>query len=538
MLTLQPVLQGPLPRPRKAGPVAVVKSILTPLAGLAVLGGVGYLALGWRTGDDTAGVLTASASTGKLDMIVSDRGELESAESVQVMCELEGGGKITTIVPEGTVVKTGDEVCKLDTDAVTKLLNEQEVKYEQAEGKLKAAKSELVQAKAKEASEVSKAKLTLDLAVIDLEAYEDPQGEYKKDVDKLRGAAELKKKALDDAEQDLQFSKKMVKDGLAPIDQVRVKEVAVKAAKFEHDGAMAELRVMEKFTHRKKKTELTAKAEDARRELDRTREAQKSAVEKAEGELKSATRTAEIEKAQLDRMKKQVERCTVKAPSGGIVIYYNRRFWDESARIKPGAQVYYQQPILTLPDLSKMRVRMKVHESVVKKVKPGLPARLTLDALGTRVLHGTVTKVATIAENMPWRDSGVKQYDVQVSIDDLPTDAGLKPGMTAEVKIQVGSTSDGVMVPIQSVAEFDGKQVVYVVTGGQIVRKEVVSGESNDQLIQVKDGLAEGERVALDARVRAAAELKAAPPKVPGTTVESEKDKPRSAPTGASMEGE
>ena len=80
----------------------------------------------------------------------------------------------------------------------------------------------------------------------------------------------------------------------------------------------------------------------------------------------------------------------------------------------------------------------------------------------------------------------------------------------------MGSTADGVMVPIQAVAEFEGKQVVYVVGGGAVSRREVTAGDSNDQLMQVRDGLADGERVALDARVRAAAELKAAPPKVPG----------------------
>lgn len=505
--------------------------MLGPALGLAVLAAVGFVGVQWwRKGDRALGVLDAPAARGELKILVTDRGELESAVSVQVVCELEGGGKITSIVPEGTPVKKDAEVAKLDTDAVTKSLNEQEVKYEQAAGKVKSAASEVIQARAKQGSEVAKAKLALDLAKIKLEAYQDPQGEYKKDVEKLRGAAELKKKAVEDAEQDLAFTRKLFKDGLAPLDQVRAKEVQVTATQYEHRGAVAELRVMEKFTHREKTTELTAKSVDAGRELELTTEAQKSAVEKAEGELKAAERTASIEKAQLDRTRKQVERCVLKAPADGIVIYYNRRYWDESARIRPGAQVYFQQPILTLPDLSKMRVKLKVHESVVKKVKAGLPATMALDALPNVTLHGKVTKVATLAENNPWRDGGVKQYDVEVSIDDLPADAGLKPGMTAEVKIQVGSTSDGVMVPIQAVAEYDGKQVVYVVAGGDVVRREVTVGESNDQLMQIKDGLAEGERVALDARVRAAAELKAAPPKVPGAAAEAE---PKPAATGS-----
>jgi hypothetical protein len=63
-------------------------------------------------------------------------------------------------------------------------------------------------------------------------------------------------------------------------------------------------------------------------------------------------------------------------------------------------------------------------------------------------------------------------------------------------------------VPVQAVTEVDGKQVAYVVANGQIERHEVKVGDANEQLIQVLDGLSEGAAVALDARNRAAAELK------------------------------
>src|SRR5215218_1334079 len=128
LLTLQPLLAPP-PRRRRTSVAARLRSVLGPAAGVAVLAGVGYVAVKWRGADATLGVLDAPAAKGELKIGVTDRGELESAESVQVMCELEGGGKITTIVPEGTPVKKGDEVAKLDTDAVTKALNEQEVKF-------------------------------------------------------------------------------------------------------------------------------------------------------------------------------------------------------------------------------------------------------------------------------------------------------------------------------------------------------------------------------------------------------------------------
>jgi RND family efflux transporter MFP subunit len=220
----------------------------------------------------------------------------------------------------------------------------------------------------------------------------------------------------------------------------------------------------------------------------------------------SAEKTADIEKKQLERLRTQLDKCEVKAPGVGIVIYVKRP-WDESARIKPGAQLYFQQPIFNLPDLSKMKVKMKVHESVVKKVKVDLTATMKVDALPNQVLHGKVISVAALAQGDDWRGGGVKEYETYVSVDDLPKDAGLRPGMSADVKILIKVIPGALTVPIQGVTEIGGQHVCYVVNGGKVERREVTIGDGNDQLVQILGGLAEGEQVALDARLRASAEL-------------------------------
>ena len=219
-----------------------------------------------------------------------------------------------------------------------------------------------------------------------------------------------------------------------------------------------------------------------------------------------------LKSKQLEYTHEQVERCTIKAPADGILVYSSSRYWDESARIRPGAQLYYRQEIFSLPDLSKMRVKMKIHESVIKKVKVGMPATFQIDAL-KKTLNGKVLKIATIAQSDGWRGQGVKQYETELSIDDLPSDAGLKPGMTAEVKILIGAVTDALSVPVTGITEYENQKVVYVVSPSGIERRTVTVGESNEQFVEVTEGLQPGEEVALDARTRAAADLKATKPK-------------------------
>lgn len=451
-------------------------------------------------------VLTAPVVRGELVLNVTDRGELKSAKSEQVVCDLEGGGKIATIVPQGTRVKKGQEVVRLDADSIQKSINEQEVKWEQASGKLKVARNELEVQRNKAASEISKADLARTLAVIDLNSYQDQDGEYQVELDKREAALKLAKKDEKEAQDTLDFTRGLVKKGFAQMESLRAMEYNFEAKQFSTRQLSADLKMLTKFTKLKKVTELSAKSEDALRELERTRKSQAAATEKAENELKSTERTETIELRAFERAKKQLDKTVIRAPADGIVIYFTRP-WDEESRVRAGGPVFYQQPIFSLPDLDHMKVEMKVHESVIKKILVGQSVTMTVDALPNQLLHGKVIEVATLASSDGFWSRGVKEYETQVSIDDLPRDAGLRPGMTAEVKILIKTIPNALTVPVQAVAEWAGKHYCFVLLDGGVQRREVTVGDSNEQLVQILTGVDEGERVALDARTRAKAEL-------------------------------
>jgi RND family efflux transporter MFP subunit len=475
-----------------------------------------------------ANLITAPAARGELVLTVSERGELESSKSTDVICEIEGGAKIATIVEPGTLVKKGDELCKFDVNQLNEAIGKQEVQWEQADGKAKAAKSDFEAQKDKSDQEVAKAELAYKLAKIDNDSYE--VGDYQVALDKQKGAIELAKKDLQEAEDSLEFTRGLAKKGLAQLEQIRALELGLENKKYNLREKEAELMVLQKFTRTKKLTELQGKADETKMVLEQTKKIQGAALAKAESDMKAAAKTAELEKRTFDRTKEQLSKSVLKAPQDGIVIYSQRRYYYDGGEsgIRPGAQVYFQQPIVTLPDLNQMQVKMRVHESVVKKVKKGQPATLQIEALPGVVLHGKVVSIATQAQQQ-WR-SGVKEYETIISVDDLPPDAGLRPGMSADVKILLKTVPDALTVPVQAVTEFDGKHVVYVETATGLERREVKVGENNETLVQILEGLGEGERVALDARVRAAAELKTEGKEAKPEDKEKEKDKAKGVP--------
>ena len=293
-----------------------------------------------------------------------------------------------------------------------------------------------------------------------------------------------------------------MKKGFRTPEQLRGKEQAVERYKYNVNRDREKLRVLEEFTRERNEVELKAKAAEAGRELSRVKRSTVAERVKATADFEAAEATAKIERGQLDRLRRQLEECTVRAPARGVVVYAR----DANNRVQLGATVHYQQKLFSLPDFRDLQVKVFIHESVVKKVVPGLTAEIRIEAFPGQVLKGKVESVATFFDSVRyWSLGGVKEYAAIVRIRDVP-DAGLKPGMTSEVRILIAEIENALLVPLQAVAEVGGNYVAYVAVAGGVERRKVVIGENDGRIIEVKEGLDAGERVFLDAGSRAAAE--------------------------------
>ena len=279
---------------------------------------------------------------------------------------------------------------------------------------------------------------------------------------------------MQDAEEKLKHYQMFVKKGFGTPEQMRLKELEVEKARNYLERDKAKLVVLEKYTKKRQEAELHFKAEDARREVVRTKSTGAASIAKAKSDLESARVVADLEKEQSERLRKQLELTVIKAPEDGILVYSQSRYWDPALRVQVGGMVMYQQALFQLPELDHMQVKVRIHESKVKKIEEGQKAEIRVESYPNRVLHGTVTKVATLSDSADsWRRGGVKEYETIVTIDDLPDDAALKPGMTAEVAVKVKQLSDVLLVPVQAVTEIEGQHFVYIVRPGGIERREV-----------------------------------------------------------------
>jgi HlyD family secretion protein len=423
--------------------------------------GIGKTVKGFFAKSDD-GIIAYKSTKTKIAVTVVERGQLESAKSQDVFSQVEGNPQIIQLTPEGTLVNKGDLVCELDSAALQDSLTTQKIATRKAE------------------AEHKQALLTLEVAKISVQEYE--KGTYPSDIQTADGELALANSDLARAKDRKDWADRMLKQQLLSESQHLADVFALQKAEFTLKQATTKRMVLEKYTRDKELTELNAN------------------VEKAKSDTLAKEQTYALEKSKEDKLVTQIVKCKLVAPTDGLVVYANDqnnfRGGQQGPMIELGSTVRERQKIFSIPDITHMRVNVKVHESMIDNVKRDLPGKIKVESFADKELHGKVTNVNTMPDATNMFSSGINVYTTHVSIEESLS--GLRPGMSAEVTILVTQIDDVVAVPVQAILQFKGKDHVFVLTPNGAVKRPVMVGLTNDKLIEIKKGLEPGENVALN----------------------------------------
>ena len=325
-------------------------------------------------------------------------------------------------------------------------------------------------------------------------------GEAKQKIRKFEDDLQVAQKEMGQAKSTLEGTKRLFEKGfVTKIDQER-DEIAYENARLKVQTADTARDLFLKYEFFKSSEEALSKYAEAMRELDRARKAAISKLAQAEAKLKSAQGQYNVQVRQLKDFNEQLEKCVMRAKKTGLVVYgaggEEMFYYGGQEPIREGATVRERQTIITIPDMTRMSVKVKIHESYIKKVRKGQKVRITVEAFPDQVLNGEVTKVGVLPDSQNrWMNPDLKVYLTTITING--THDWIKPGMSAKVEILVDHLDDVVYVPIQAVAPSEGKQVCSVVRGLNIQKRELETGQFNDDFIEIKTGLKEGEKILL-----------------------------------------
>jgi hypothetical protein len=214
----------------------------------------------------------------------------------------------------------------------------------------------------------------------------------------------------------------------------------------------------------------------------------------------------------LDRANGYLSKMVLKSPIDGIVnILPNFRasgsFGSSPPPFKEGDQAWTGAAIAEIPDLTNMRIELRLDEVDRGKLQLGQKVRIRVDAIPEKELLAELDWISPIAA-IQWRGMGLteKTFPARATLKQL--DPRLRPGMSASAEILIETQDNALMIPSRASIVHRGSPAVYIQNGQQFLIREIEVGKRNETELVVVKGLKEGDTVAMENPAEAAKRAK------------------------------
>lgn len=179
--------------------------------------------------------------------------------------------------------------------------------------------------------------------------------------------------------------------------------------------------------------------------------------------------------ARIAALEATLDMKNLRAPFAGTITEIRSKVGDQVA---PGTVSF------RIDDLSRLLVDVEIPEIDINRIKEGMKARISFDAVNDKEYEGVVTQVAQVANIT----AGIVDFTITIELTDA--DESVRPGMTAAVNIVIEEIEDVVIIPNRAVRLLEGQRVVYVLKPGELVPSpvEITIGASSDLQSEVIEG--------------------------------------------------
>ncbi len=187
---------------------------------------------------------------------------------------------------------------------------------------------------------------------------------------------------------------------------------------------------------------------------------------------------------QLEQAEKELVNATIKSPLSGVI---TKKYVDEGEYINIGS------PVVTIVDISKLKIKLNVSEANVYQLKSGDKATVSTDVYPGEVFEGNISFISSQGDDS-------HNYPVEIVISNN-SKYPLKSGTFAKVMIKLPVASEALYIPRESLLGSITDAEVYVAGNNKAILKKIVAGNGNDKFIKVISGLKEGEQVIVTGQI-------------------------------------
>lgn len=421
-------------------------------------------------------------------------GELESSCSISVACSLRSDqAKIIDLIPDGTQVKTGDLLVKIDPTYFERKIEELNSKITEAEGQISSLQ-QAMEWEVEQAEHDTKA-AHLEAEAAEMEVKKITLGDGPLEIARLKAGmqkAEVKFNEINNYRDDL---KKLEEDGyLNPVEvQQTLKKIQEEQENFESAKLQYTSYIEHVFPMQIKKAETYFKKANSK--LEEIERSGQYKIKKAHSAYVQAQQQLSELQRQLKEAQYELTMTEIRATSPGMVVLREEFRASQKRKPRVGDILVRNQAILDLPDLSHMIVKTKVREVDLYKIEVGKPAVIEVDAYPNLQFEGKVSYIGVLAMSDLMHPGDEKSFEVKIEL--TQSDPRLRPGMTSRVNVHAGFVKDALAIPIHSIFEVNKCHFCYVAKDNGFVMQSVKLGMSNEHWVEVISGLQENDLIAL-----------------------------------------
>lgn len=357
----------------------------------------------------------------------------------------------------GSYVNRGDVLVRLDPQDAKIRLEQAQSQVGQAQAQVEQAKAAVKQAQAA----VEQARANMRQQQIRLGLTEG----YEFDINKFSQVIAVRAQ-LELAEKELKRAERLLETG--------------DIARTIYDQRLAQRnQLLGQMEEAKSNAAVAIKAIQTAMEGVKTAQAQVGIAQANVGTAQAAYNTA---LTNVDQARKFVSDTAIYAPISG---YVSERVADLGEYTNPNAP---NTKIVTILRTSVLRLRVDVPEQNIGKVAVGQGVSLKVSAYPDRNFAGTIVRV------LPAVNTTSRTLTVEAEVE---SGGLLKPGLFATARIAQSKAEPGLFVPARAIRTDGGVTKVFVIENGRATEKIVQVGDTENDLIQIKTGLKEGEQVAV-----------------------------------------
>lgn len=401
--------------------------------------------------------------------------------------------KLAMLAEDGSVIKKGAVVAKLDIKTLEEELDEQQTELELAKSTLVEHDRSTAADKVRLGTEIERAQAGVDQQALALRQLE--QGTRPEELRKLQLKRDLASKALELAKSTLALKEKLAAKGIST--QLEVLQARLDLSTKEQDFRVAEAELKQAKIGATSWALKLARLElqKARAQLAWANKNRSLTLEQAALNRQKLVAKQNSVSSRVNLQKQQMQQATMKAPIDGTVVL--TKSWTNEGLKRPavGDDVQEGNAFVSVADLSKVLIRSELDETLLRQVKIGMSCTIELPSMRGKHYAGKISKIGVLAHDRTGRQNTAglsKVFDLDILPD--RQEAAFQPGTSVDIQLPLVQQQQVLLLDRRALLR-DGKRHYVILADGS--ERDVTLGESNQTEVVILKGLGPEDQVRL-----------------------------------------